>query len=170
MGRLRDTDPNRQIAVTTTTPAPHVDAPPATGGRRWRLAIVVAVTLAAVAVLAAAGLNHTLVYYRTPTELVNDHGLVGKQVRVGGLVQPGSLRRDGQTVTFTLTDGATDLPVRFTGPINGVFAPGRDALIDGRLTSAGVFDGDELMVKHDDTYRGPDGTPYTPPPVGQTSP
>ena len=154
--------------MTATIPTPPaLETPsPRAGGRRWRLAVVVAVTLGAVAVLALAGLNHTLVYYRTPTELVTDHRLVGKQVRVGGLVQPGSLHRDGQTVTFTLTDGATDLPVRFTGAINGVFAPGRDALIDGRLTPTGVFDGDELMVKHDNSYRGPDGKPYTPPPVG----
>lgn len=158
--------------MTATLPPPRTVDPPApgAGARRWRLAVVVAVTLAAVAVLAVAGLNHSLVYYRTPTELVNDHGLVGKQVRVGGLVQPGSLRRDGQTVTFILTDGATDLPVRFTGAINGVFAPGRDALVDGRLSPAGVFDGDELMVKHDNSYRGPDGKPYTPPPIGTARP
>ena len=154
------------MRATLPTPRTVDAAPPGTGPRRWRLAVVVTVTLAAVAVLAAAGLNHTLVYYRTPTELVNDHGLVGKQVRVGGLVQPGSLHRTGDVVTFTLTDGATDLPVRFTGAINGVFAPGRDALVDGRLTSGGVFDGDQLMVKHDNSYRGPDGKPYSPPSVG----
>ena len=137
--------------------------PPPSNARRWRLAVVLAVVLAAVAVFAVAGLNHTLVYYRTPTELMHDPSLVGKQVRVGGLVQPGSLHRAGQVVTFTLTDGAADIPVRFTGPINGVFAAGRDALVDGRLTPSGTFDGDQLMVKHDDTYRGPNGKPYTPP-------
>ena len=137
--------------------------------RRWRLAVVVAVTLAAVALLAVSGLNRTLVYYRTPTELMHDQTLVGKQVRVGGLVQPGTLHRAGQTVTFTLTDGATNIPVLFTGPINGVFAAGRDALVDGKLTPGGTFDGDQLMVKHDDTYRGPNGTPYTPPPAGRST-
>lgn len=125
--------------------------------------------LGAVAVLAVAGLNRTLVYYRTPTELLHDRALVGKQVRVGGLVAPGTLRRSGQVVSFTLTDGATDLRVRFTGAINGVFAPGRNALVDGRLQPNGTFDGEALMVKHDDTYRGPNGRPYTPPPIGQGS-
>jgi len=148
------------------TPVPPAAGPTA-GGRRWRLAVVVTVTVAAVALLAVSGLNRTLVYYRTPTELVGDPGLVGKQVRVGGLVQPGTVHRDGQVVRFTLTDGATSLPVVFTGPINGVFAPGRDALVEGRLTPSGTFDGDELMVKHDDNYRGPDGKPYTPPAVGR---
>ena len=136
------------------------------GSRRWRLVVVVLVVLGAVAVLAVAGVNRTLVYYRTPTELVHDPGLVGKQVRVGGLVAPGSLHRDGQVARFTLTDGVTDVPVVFTGPINGVFAAGRDALVDGRYTAGGVLEGDELMVKHDNTYRGPDGKPYTPPSVG----
>lgn len=145
-----------------------VPAAPPRSARRWRLVVVVAVTLAVVALLAVSGLNRTLVYYRNPTELMHDHTLVGKQVRVGGLVQPGTLHRDGQTVTFTLTDGATDVPVSFTGPINGVFAAGRDALVDGKLTAAGTFDGDQLMVKHDNSYRGPDNTPYTPPPVDGT--
>lgn len=158
-------------AVTTTAsvlgdhPAPSAPS----SARRWRLAVVVLVVLAAAALLAVSGLSRTLVYYRTPTELMHDRSLVGKQVRVGGLVQPGTLRREGQVVSFTLTDGATDVPVVFTGPINGVFAAGRDALVDGRLTPAGTFDGDQLMVKHDDTYRGPDGKPYTPPPVGGSS-
>ncbi|SDY66169.1 cytochrome c-type biogenesis protein CcmE [Modestobacter sp. DSM 44400] len=145
------------------------DNPPAagsTGTRRWRLVVVVVVVLGAVAILAVAGLNRTLVYYRTPTELLHDQTLVGKQVRVGGLVAPGSLQRDGQVARFTLTDGVTDVPVVFTGPINGVFAAGRDALVDGRYTSAGVLDGDELIVKHDNTYRGPDGKRYTPPTIG----
>ena len=141
----------------------HAGALPRDRARRWRLALVVLVVLGAVALLALAGVNRTLVYYRTPTELVHEPSLVGKQVRVGGLVAPGSLHRAGKVATFTLTDGATDLAVRFTGPINGVFAPGRDALVDGRWTSGGVLDGDELMVKHDDSYRGPDGKPYSPP-------
>lgn len=156
--------------MTAVTTGAHPTTSPASNARRWRLAVVVAVVLGTVALLAVSGLNHTLIYYRTPTELMHDRSLVGKQVRVGGLVQPGTLHRAGQTVTFTLTDGATDVPVVFTGPINGVFAAGRDALVDGRLTPTGTFDGDQLMVKHDDTYRGPDGKPYTPPPVGKATP
>jgi cytochrome c-type biogenesis protein CcmE len=148
--------------VTAAAPSPAGSA----AGRRWRLVVVVVVVLGAVAVLAAAGLNRSLVYYRTPTELVQERSLVGHQVRVGGLVAPGSLQRDGQVARFTLTDGATDLPVVFTGPINGVFAAGRDALVGGRYTAAGVLEGDELMVKHDDSYRGPGGARYTPPVVG----
>lgn len=140
----------------------------AAGTRRWRLAVVAAVVLAAVAVLAVAGLRGTLVYYRTPTGLVRDKArLVGAQVRVGGLVQVGTLHRSGSVVTFTLTDGATSIPVRFVGPINGVFAAGRDALVDGRLTRSGIFDGDQLIVKHDSSYRGPDRTPPTVSAAGQ---
>ena len=157
------------VTVPATSPVTAPSAATSVPGRRWRLVVVVAVVLGAVTVLAVAGLNRTLVYYRTPTELVADHSLIGKQVRIGGLVAPGSLRRDGQVVRFTLTDGATDVPVVFTGPINGVFAAGRDALVDGHYTPAGVLDGDELMVKHDDSYRGPNGKPYTPPTIGSPS-
>lgn len=156
-------------AVTTAVPPEVAESSTRPGSRRWRLVVVVAVVLAAVTVLAVSGLNGTLVYYRTPTELMHDRTLVGRQVRVGGLVAPGTLRRTGQLVRFTLTDGATDIPVVFTGPINGVFAAGRDALVDGHLTPAGTFDGDELMVKHDDTYRAPNGKSYTPPVISGRS-
>jgi cytochrome c-type biogenesis protein CcmE len=119
--------------------------------------VVVIVVLGMVAVVAVAGLNGTQLYYRTPTELVGQRGLIGKQVRVAGLVAPGSVHRSGQLVSLTLTDGATDLPVTLTGRINGVFAAGRDALVDGRLTRDGTFRGDGLMVKHDNSYGGPNG-------------
>jgi cytochrome c-type biogenesis protein CcmE len=152
----------------STNSVPATRAIGSTGAQRWRLALIVVLVLAAIAVLATAGLNQTLIYYRTPTELVDDRGLVGRHVRVGGLVAPNSLRRTGHTVRFTLTDGATDLPVKFTGAVNGVFAPGRNALVDGRLTPGGTFDGNELMVKHDDSYGGPSGRPYMPRPVGRT--
>lgn len=153
-----------QAGTVPMTPAvPDAALASPVGNRRWRLVVVVVVVLGAVGLLAFAGLNRTLVYYRTPTELVRDPSLVGQVVRVGGLVAVGSLRRDGPVARFTLTDGATDLPVVFTGPIDGVFTAGRNALVEGRYTPAGELEGDALMVKHDNTYRGPGGLPYTSP-------
>lgn len=140
------------MTATVSATVDASSAAPQPNSHRWRLVVVVAVVIAVIGVLAVAGLRGTLVYYRSPTGLLRDPGLVGKHVRIGGLVQVGSLHRRGDLVTFTLTDGVSRLPVRFTGPVNGVFAPGRDALVDGRLTRTGVFDGDQLMVKHDNSY------------------
>jgi cytochrome c-type biogenesis protein CcmE len=156
--------------------APATTRPPSTGtpgvprGRRWRLTVVVLAVLATVAVLAVAGISGTEVYYRTPTEIVADRGLIGEQVRVGGLVAPGSVRRSGQRVSFTLTDGATALPVTLTARTNGVFAAGRNALVAGHLSANGNFRADDLMVKHDNNYRGANGPRPTEPPVGANVP
>lgn len=139
-------------------------------GTRLRLAVVVAVALAAVGVLAVSRLDETLVYYRTPTELMDDPGLTGERVRLGGLVQPDSLRKDADPVTFTVTDGTTELPVVFTGSLGGIFQDGQNALVEGSLGPDGVFRGDQLMVKHSENYQAPDGETYTPPPLNGDEP
>ncbi|MGH8774383.1 MAG: cytochrome c maturation protein CcmE [Jiangellaceae bacterium] len=140
------------------------------GGTRVRLAVLVVVALAGIGVLAVSRLDETLVYYRTPTELVNDAGLTGERVRLGGLVQPDGLDKDADEVTFTLTDGTTEVPVVFTGSLGGVFQAGQNALVEGTLGEDGVFRGDQLMVKHTETYQGPDSQAYTPPPLGGEGP
>jgi cytochrome c-type biogenesis protein CcmE len=150
-------------STTNTTSA----AGAAPGGRRvrLRLAVVIATVLAGITVLAVSGLGESLVYYRTPTELVRDPGLVDQPVRVGGMVAPESLReRDGAS-WFTLTDGVTDLPVRYTGPAVATLQTGQNALVEGRLDADGIFHGEQVMVKHSDTYQGP-GAAGNPTPEG----
>lgn len=138
-------------------------------GTRWRLAVVLVAVLAGVGVVAVSGLDQSLVFYRTPTEVVEEPELVGARVRLGGLVQPGSLRRDGATVRFVVTDGRTTVPVVFTGSTPAVFRDGENALVEGTLAADGRFRGEVIMVRHSETYQGPDGTPYTPPPLGGAS-
>lgn len=154
-------------AATGAPPSPPA-APPSSGRRRTRLrlAAVIAVALAAVGVLAASGLDENLVFYRTPTELMRDGAPDGGRVRLGGLVVEGSIDKGQGVVRFTLTDGVTDVPVVYTGRLVGVFQPGQNALVEGTLDPQGVFHGERLMVKHSNTYRGPDGKTYTPPPPG----
>ncbi|GAA1439341.1 cytochrome c maturation protein CcmE [Nocardiopsis tropica] len=129
---------------------------------RLRLAVVVVAALAAVGALAASGLGRDVVFYRTPEELVGDDSLVGERVRLGGVVAPGSIDEGEGVIRFTLTDGA-DVPVLYTGSLVGVFQEGQGALVEGSLDEDGVFRGDLLMVRHDNTYEGSDGTTYTPP-------
>lgn len=132
---------------------------------RRRLAVVIAAVLAAVALLGVSGLERNLVFYRTPSELLADPALAGQRVRLGGLVQPGTVEQAGAVMTFTLTDGVTDVRVRYAGPAPGVFQAGQNALVEGVLGGDGGFRADQVMVKHSDTYRGP-GATSTPPASG----
>jgi cytochrome c-type biogenesis protein CcmE len=122
---------------------------------RLRLLLVAAVVLAAVGVLAVAGLSGSLVYYKTTSELLSDHGLVGHRVRLGGLVVRGSVHRTADGVRFELTDGVDEVPVVNTGQPRGVFRDGQGAVVEGVLGRDGVFRSDVLLVKHSNSYEPP---------------
>jgi cytochrome c-type biogenesis protein CcmE len=122
---------------------------------RLRLLLVAAVVLAAVGVLAFAGLSGSLVYYKTTSELLSDHGLVGSRVRLGGLVVQGSVHRTAGGVRFELTDGVDEVPVVNTGQPRGVFRDGQGAVVEGVLGRDGVFRSDVLLVKHSNSYEPP---------------
>jgi cytochrome c-type biogenesis protein CcmE len=120
-----------------------------------RLLVVFGVAMAAVAVLAVAGLQGSLVYYKTTSELVSDPGLVGQRVRLGGLVVTGSVERTADGVRFELTDGVREVPVVNTGQPRGVFREGQGAVVEGVLGRDGVFRSDVLLVKHGNEYQPP---------------
>jgi cytochrome c-type biogenesis protein CcmE len=129
---------------------------------RARLAVVGVAAAGVLVVLAVSGLNQDLVYYRTPSEVTAgaDHA---DRLRLGGLVQPGSLRRDGAVLRFALTDGAADVPVEYAGTTTAVFAEGQGAVVEGTLDPAGLFHADSLLVKHSNEYVDGAGGVYRPP-------
>jgi cytochrome c-type biogenesis protein CcmE len=142
------------------TAAPPAELAPSGAARqrrrlRLRLLLVAAVVLAAVGVLAFAGLSGSLVYYKTTSELLADHGLVGHRVRLGGLVVHGSVHRTAGGVRFELTDGVDEIPVVNTGEPRGVFRDGQGAVVEGVLGRDGVFRSDVLLVKHSNSYAPP---------------
>jgi cytochrome c-type biogenesis protein CcmE len=122
-----------------------------------RLLLVAGIVLLAVGVLAVAGLQGSLVYYRTTTELLADPSLQGDRLRLGGLVVERSVETTADGVRFELTDGVTDVPVVNTGQPRGVFQEGQGAVVEGVLGADGVFRSDVLLVKHDNEYRAPAG-------------
>jgi cytochrome c-type biogenesis protein CcmE len=129
---------------------------------RARLAVVAVVGVAAVGILGLSGLDDSLVYYRTPSELSGEVTVSDERVRVGGMVAPGSVRQEGETVRFVLTDGADDITVAHRGDPPGVFQEGQGALVEGTFASDGVFQSDFLVVRHSNEYRGSDGEVYEP--------
>jgi cytochrome c-type biogenesis protein CcmE len=102
-----------------------------------------------------------LVYYRTPTEVANR--AQGQRLRVGGLVQPGSVRQVPAGVQFVLTDGVSDVAVLYHGQPPGVFQEGQGAVVEGSYGSDRVLRSDFLVVKHSNEYRRSDGSRYRPP-------
>ena len=119
--------------------------------RRHRL-LLVGVLAVAILIVAMSALKGTLTYYRTPTEL-KQQGPTGQQVRLSGLVEPGTVRQNGGGVTFVITDGATNLTVDSTAEPPDTFRAGQGALVIGRLQSTNVFRATEVVVRHSNQYR-----------------
>lgn len=135
-------------------------------GRRPTVAVLVLATalLVLAGVLVAAALNHSLSYYRTPTELVSSpQG--DRSVRVEGLVVAGSVHHSGARVRFVITDGAHDLHVVTTEAPPATFQAGQGAVVEGHLLPDGVFRADQVMVRHSNQYEPP-GSRAAPPSSG----
>ncbi len=130
---------------------------------RARLAVVGLAAAGVLGVLGVTGMQDNLVYYRTPGEI--DVATVGDdRVRLGGLVQQGSVSRESGTLRFVLTDGAYDVPVTYEGKAPGVFREGQGAIVEGALDAQGVFTADNVLVKHDNQYVDGSGRTYEPEP------
>ena len=118
-----------------------------------RLLVLVGALAAALSVLAASGLADTVVYYRTPSEVVADPPEAEERLRLGGLVLAGSVERAGSEASFVVTDGVAEVPVVYAGVLPAVFAEGQGAVVEGRLGADGRFVGDLVLVKHSNEYR-----------------
>jgi cytochrome c-type biogenesis protein CcmE len=127
--------------------------------RQKRLALVGAglALLALAAWLISSAFKENLVFSVTPTQVLQSPA-GARSVRMGGLVEAGSLRRgaDGLTVDFIITDLAQRVPVRYTGMLPDLFKEGKGAVVQGKLNAGGVFIADEVLAKHDENYMPPD--------------
>jgi cytochrome c-type biogenesis protein CcmE len=131
---------------------------------RLRTIVPVAVVVGGLAWIGTRGLSGTLSYYVTPTELMHQRAAdVGERVRVGGLVEPGSVRTTRSGVSFVLTDGRTSVPVVAGDDVPALFRGGSGAIVEGELGPDLVLHGETVMVKHSEVYRPPDGTAATGP-------
>lgn len=127
-------------------------------GRRTKLLIGGAVILAALAYLVYGGMQTAVVYFVTPTELREQGAQVrGKALRLGGMVEAGSLTWDARTLAlaFRLTDGKTTVPVVHTGTPPDLFAEGQGAVVEGKVAEDGTFQAQTIMAKHSEEYMPP---------------
>jgi len=129
--------------------------------RRQRLIVLVlglsALGSASALVLRAFGSN--LVFFYSPTQVVERAAPQDRAFRIGGLVQQGSVRRDpgaGLVLHFEVTDGAHRVPVRYEGLLPDLFQEGKGVVAQGRLGADGRFVADQVLAKHDENYMPPE--------------
>jgi cytochrome c-type biogenesis protein CcmE len=126
--------------------------------RHKRAAVVLGV-LAAVGVAVALVLNafnSNLVFFYTPSQVASKEAPQARTFRIGGLVQAGSLARDGVTVRFTVTDTVKNVNVRYEGVLPDLFKEGKGVVAQGQLGPDGVFVAREVLAKHDENYMPPE--------------
>lgn len=128
--------------------------------RQKRLGFIVAgVMLVAAAVgLVLYALKNNVSLYFTPTQVYNKEAPQGRNFRIGGLVEAGSVKRetDGLTVHFNITDNAKIMPVVYKGILPDLFKEGKGVVAQGKLDEANVFRAEEVLAKHDENYMPPE--------------
>ncbi len=121
--------------------------------RRLVLIGTVGAVLGVAVGLALYALSSEITLYKTPTELTEQAIKPGQRIRVGGLVESGSVTRGaGGRVDFKVTDTANALSVTYTGLLPDLFKEGQGVVAEGTLDAAGVFEADTVLAKHDERY------------------
>jgi cytochrome c-type biogenesis protein CcmE len=127
--------------------------------KNQRLVLVIAalVAIMAAVLLAMWGLKDRAAYFYTPADVVDGKAVEGRSVRLGGMVERGSVVRlgDGVTIRFLLTDGKARTPVVYRGITPDLFREGSGAVAEGRL-QGGTFIADTILAKHDERYMPPE--------------
>ena len=118
------------------------------------IAALVVIGLAALLILNA--LNSNIALFVTPSEVAAGKVPKGQAFRIGGMVKDQSVRRDGLTVHFVITDLVKDIPVAYTGILPDLFKEGKGAVIQGRMNANGEFIASEVLAKHDENYMPPE--------------
>ena len=124
--------------------------------RPWGILVLVGVVLVVIGYLAFSSVGNALVYYLTPTELLErGDAAVGETVRLGGLVEEGSVSGPATDLTFVVTDGDNGIEIHSTVAPTRSFREGTGAVVEGALGPDGVFEASQVIVKHDENYEVP---------------
>jgi len=124
--------------------------------RQKRLAAIAAgvAALGIATALVLAAFRQNLVFFYSPSQIAAHEAPAGRTFRLGGLVDPGSVKRqsDGVTVQFVVTDTAVRIPVVYRGALPDLFREGKGVVTQGKLGPDGVFQASEVLAKHDENY------------------
>jgi cytochrome c-type biogenesis protein CcmE len=119
-----------------------------------RLALILAslLVLGIAAGLILYAIRDTIVFFYTPTEVAEKKLAPGTRLRLGGLVEKGSIEKQGTTTTFLVTDMKATLKVSYTGQLPDLFRDGQGVVAEGALSADGNFTADTVLAKHDENY------------------
>ena len=125
--------------------------------RHKRLAIAggVLVAIGAASALVLNAFQSNMVFFYSPTQIAGGEAPSARIFRVGGLVEEGSVKRDGTTVSFVVTDTAKTVAVNYQGILPDLFKEGKGVVAQGQLKD-GVFVAREVLAKHDENYMPPE--------------
>ncbi len=128
---------------------------------RHRKLLVISLAVVGLGIAVTLILNafqSNLVFFFSPTEVSQGKAPVERAFRIGGLVEEGSVRRegDGLTTRFAVTDTAMSIPVVYTGVLPDLFKEGKGVVAEGRLGADGLFTATQVLAKHDENYMPPE--------------
>jgi cytochrome c-type biogenesis protein CcmE len=125
--------------------------------RGWRITLVLAALVAAAiaTALVVHSLRRNLVFFYSPSQLAARETPAGRSFGLGGLVERGSVRREGRALRFVVTDTVRKVAVRYEGVVPGLFGEGRGVVAQGQVGRDGVFTARVLYAKHDEGYAPP---------------
>jgi cytochrome c-type biogenesis protein CcmE len=128
--------------------------------RKQRLILVVTgVIFSSIAIgLIVYAMRENINLFYPPSKIASGEAPHDRNIRGGGCVKPGSVVRatDSLDIKFVLTDGIADVPVRFSGILPDLFAEGEAAVVNGKVDEKGVFNAEQVLAKHDETYTPPE--------------
>ncbi|MGF1500349.1 MAG: cytochrome c maturation protein CcmE [Paracoccaceae bacterium] len=120
--------------------------------KRIRMLVLGGVAMVTASVLVVLVFNDTIAFFKSPSEIAAAPPAPGQLIRLGGLVEEGSVERGtGEVVRFAVTDGGATVPVRFAGVLPDLFSEGRGIVAEGRM-EGDVFIASEVLAKHDENY------------------
>lgn len=122
-------------------------------GRRIAIIGTIGGVLAGSLALSLSAMRDTIVFFRSPSEIALKPVPVGTRMRLGGLVETGSVARStGQVVDFRIGDGNAAVPVRYRGLLPDLFREGQGIVAEGTFASPGLFVADTVLARHDESY------------------
>lgn len=126
--------------------------------KRFAMIAVGVAALGIATVLVLNAFQQNLVFFFTPTQVAANEAPKDRSFRIGGIVEPGSVKRqpDGVTVHFVVTDTAKNVPVVYRGLLPDLFREGKGVVTQGRMTAGGTFQASEVLAKHDENYMPPE--------------
>lgn len=123
--------------------------------KRFALAAGLVLVVGSTSALVLNAFQSNLVFFYSPSQVASQEAPVGRTFRLGGMVQEGTVKRDGVQVSFVVTDTAKTTPVRFEGILPDLFKEGKGVVAQGQLKD-GVFVAREVLAKHDENYMPPE--------------